>query len=264
MLSCANMPPSPTPSLTLIVAANHRSFGIGRASTLPWPPLKSEMAYFARVTRRAPPNSINAVLMGRKTWESIPQKFRPLAGRLNVIVSRTMVKSAAESGGGRKEEGPFVVGSIEEGVEILRKRHPPRGTSPATPTITNPPMTSDISQALKAPQSADPPQPSSTPSLHRIFVIGGAEIYRAALQLQISETILLTRVYTDLECDTFFPIRLGGEENDVASRGTEWMTRSRAELDTWVGEDVPAGKQQENGVEWEFEMWQREKDDIGA
>jgi len=216
------------------------------------------MIYFARVTRRAPLNSINAVFMGRKTWESIPQKFRPLAGRLNVVVSRTMVKSAAESGDGRKEEGPFVVGSIEEGVEMVRKRYPPRETAPPTSTPKNPPTTSDESRALRAPQSADLPQPSFAPSLHRIFVIGGAEIYKAALQLQICETILLTRVYTDFECDTFFPIKFGGEENDVASRGTEWINRSKAELGAWVGEDVPAGKQQEKGVEWEFEMWQRD------
>jgi dihydrofolate reductase len=40
--------------LTLIVAATNK-MGIGRANTLPWIGLKKEMAYFARVTKRAPP-----------------------------------------------------------------------------------------------------------------------------------------------------------------------------------------------------------------
>ena len=46
------------------------------------------MAYFARVTSSAPEGARNAVVMGRKTWESIPGKFRPLRDRLNVVISR--------------------------------------------------------------------------------------------------------------------------------------------------------------------------------
>ncbi|MCJ1247995.1 dihydrofolate reductase [Trapelia coarctata] len=264
-MSCsATRPPSSTPSLTLIVAATHHSFGIGRASTLPWPPLKSELAYFARVTRRAPPRSINAVVMGRKTWESIPQKFRPLAGRLNVVVSRTIAECAAKGGEGRSEEGPYVVGSIEEGVDMLRRRCPSQEAGPPASTNTDALRASDKSLLLNASQSADPPHPSSAPSLHRIFVIGGSEIYKAALQLAICKRVLLTRIYTDFECDTFFPVRLGGEEKGNAARGVEWTKRSKAELDTCVGEDVPGGRQQEKGVEWEFEMWQRDTDGILA
>ena len=45
------------------------------------------MAYFKRVTTSAPEGSMNAVVMGRNTWESIPQKFRPFNKRLNIVVS---------------------------------------------------------------------------------------------------------------------------------------------------------------------------------
>ena len=72
-------------SLTLIVAATV-SNGIGHNGGLPWK-LSREMAYFKRVTSAAPSGKHNLVLMGRNTWESIPTKFRPLVGRLNVVLS---------------------------------------------------------------------------------------------------------------------------------------------------------------------------------
>lgn len=72
--------------LTIIVAATLAN-GIGHNARLPWR-LPQEMAYFARVTTNAPEGSINAVVMGRNTWESIPTKFRPLPKRLNVVISR--------------------------------------------------------------------------------------------------------------------------------------------------------------------------------
>ncbi|MCJ1478180.1 dihydrofolate reductase [Lambiella insularis] len=262
-------------SLTLIVAATHQSLGIGRSSTLPWPALKSEMAYFARVTKRAPPHHINGVIMGRKTWESIPSKFRPLQGRVNVVVTRRkeasesdVVKAHKEVGGQHKTvskvrseekrsssiqgyvEGPYKVGSIEEGVKTLQSLHPPATTFP---------------DAFPAPP----------PSLSRIFIIGGAEIYAAALKLPTCTRILLTRIYTDYECDTFFPIRLsdGMEERKVdgqsrentdehgsGEEGEAWVRRSKLALDTFAGERVPGGRREENQVEWEFEMWERRSD----
>lgn len=73
--------------LTLIVAATP-SNAIGRNSTLPWR-LSQEMAYFARITKGEEGSSKrNAVIMGRKSWEGIPAKFRPLPGRTNIVVSR--------------------------------------------------------------------------------------------------------------------------------------------------------------------------------
>jgi dihydrofolate reductase len=72
--------------LTLIVAATVAN-GIGKSGTLPWR-LPKEMSYFASVTSSAPPESANAVLMGRNTWESIPAKFQPLPRRINIVLTR--------------------------------------------------------------------------------------------------------------------------------------------------------------------------------
>ena len=72
----------------LIVAACGKSLGIGNNGQLPWR-LQSEMKHFATTTKTTQdPGKQNAVIMGRKTWESIPLKFRPLKNRLNIVLSR--------------------------------------------------------------------------------------------------------------------------------------------------------------------------------
>ena len=69
-------------SLTLkIIVAVDDDWSIGKDGDLPWPRNKADMAFFKRMTLGRP------VIMGRKTWESIPAKFRPLNDRLNIIVT---------------------------------------------------------------------------------------------------------------------------------------------------------------------------------
>ena len=54
---------------------------IGRNNALPWH-LPEDLAHFKRLTLGCP------VIMGRKTWDSLPPRFRPLPGRLNIVVTR--------------------------------------------------------------------------------------------------------------------------------------------------------------------------------
>ena len=72
----------------VIVAATASTFGIGKNGDLPWK-LVGDMAFFKRQTlATSAPTKKNVVIMGRKTWESLPAKFRPLAQRINVVLSR--------------------------------------------------------------------------------------------------------------------------------------------------------------------------------
>ena len=54
---------------------------IGKGNALPWH-LPEDMAHFKRLTHGCP------VIMGRKTWDSLPARFRPLPGRVNIVVTR--------------------------------------------------------------------------------------------------------------------------------------------------------------------------------
>ncbi|MAE72165.1 MAG: dihydrofolate reductase [Gemmatimonadetes bacterium] len=89
-MSRSSSAPSPDTILEIIVASDDR-LGIGRGGTLPWH-LKGDMVHFKRLTCSVPVDSpkgaLNAVVMGRKTWESIPIRFRPLPGRLNHVLTR--------------------------------------------------------------------------------------------------------------------------------------------------------------------------------
>ena len=61
--------------------------GIGKNGTLPWH-LPADLKHFKDITTRvAAPGRMNAVVMGRKTWESLPDKFRPLPARVNVVLT---------------------------------------------------------------------------------------------------------------------------------------------------------------------------------
>lgn len=82
-------------ALEIVVAADELG-GIGKAGELPWN-LPRDLAFFKRTTTEVRrPGLRNAVVMGRKTWETIPLRFRPLAGRLNVVVTRNPSYSVPE------------------------------------------------------------------------------------------------------------------------------------------------------------------------
>jgi dihydrofolate reductase len=85
----------------VIIAAIAKNRGIGRDNDLPWS-LPDDMKFFKTTTNG------RSVIMGRKNFESIPHKYRPLPNRQNIIVTRK---------DDYKAEGCTVVNSIEEGIE---------------------------------------------------------------------------------------------------------------------------------------------------
>jgi dihydrofolate reductase len=127
-----------------LIAAVARNGVIGRDDALPWR-LPEDLQHLRRVTMGFP------VIMGRKTWDSLPERFRPLPGRRNIVVTRDPAWRAA---------GAEAVASLDAALALA----------------------GDVAQA---------------------FVIGGGELYRAALDH--TDELVLTEIERDFDGDARFP-----------------------------------------------------------
>lgn len=128
-----------------LIASVARNGAIGRGNDLLWRE-PADQQHFRRSTLGCP------VVMGRRTWESLPARFRPLPGRRNIVVSRNPAWLA---------EGAEAVSSLDAALAL----------------------------AAEAP---------------KVFVIGGGELYAAAMPL--ADELVLTEVDAVFDdADTFFP-----------------------------------------------------------
>jgi dihydrofolate reductase len=176
-----------------IVVARSRKGGIGLNGGFPWPHIKKDLAHFGKVTRctnlalttselaekmsfyqtahlfkqTTSASLINPVIMGRKTWDSIPLNMRPLPDRLNVILSRN------------KEYVP------ECRKDLL-------GTLP-------PIVCSDLHDAFN--------QISKMQNIGEIYIVGGQGIFEECLTTfsHLCKLVVETRINKDYEADVFMP-----------------------------------------------------------
>ncbi|WP_336658619.1 dihydrofolate reductase [Leucobacter sp. USHLN153] len=165
-----------------MIWAEARGGAIGRDGTMPWR-LPEDLAHFKSTTWGAP------VIMGRRTWESLPERFRPLPGRENVVVTGSE---------GYAAEGATVVTTLEEALERTRgsvreeyEEHLVR---------------------LAEDSGATCQDPGAWPA-RAVWIIGGGQLYRAAMP--IADELVVTRIDLDVpDADTFAP-EIGPEWNLV-------------------------------------------------
>ncbi|PKK21211.1 dihydrofolate reductase [Columba livia] len=137
----------------------------------------------------------NAVVMGRKTWFSIPEKHRPLKDRINIVLSREL------------REAP-------EGAHYLSK-----SLDDALTLLDSPELQSKVDM---------------------VWIIGGSSVYKAAMDKPINHRLFVTRILKEFESDTFFP--------EINCRDYKLLTE-------YPG--VPAGIQEENGIQYKFEVYEK-------
>ncbi|CAN1255916.1 Bifunctional dihydrofolate reductase-thymidylate synthase [Linum perenne] len=113
-LANGNVSVQPVPQRTYqVVVAATKDWGIGKDGRLPWK-LPSDLKFFKDVTlTTSDSGKKNAVIMGRKTWESIPIQHRPLPGRLNVVLTRSGSFNIATA------ENVVICGSMRSALELL-------------------------------------------------------------------------------------------------------------------------------------------------
>ncbi|KAK9485918.1 dihydrofolate reductase-like domain-containing protein [Lipomyces starkeyi] len=209
--------------VALIVAATHASLGIGRAGTLPWR-LPTDMALFRLVTSApggSTASSQPAVVMGRKSWESIPKKFRPLRNRVNVVLSRTVTDFGP---------GTHTFSSLSQALSALSPTPPPESTIPPVSSIYIIGGAEIYTEAFKHPATS------------RVFL---TTIYADEEALQ---------------CDTFLPdFRSTGEWEQKPTADLRRLLNDMEchEAVQLIPEDGDRVK--ENGLEYAFTLWEKRR-----
>lgn len=164
--------------MVTLIAAVARNRVIGNGNAIPWH-LPEDFKHFSTTTKG------HAVIMGSSTWDSLPEKFRPLPGRLNIVVSRKRTTPPTAKW----------AGSVEHAIAIAKTawRH---------------------AEGERA--WIDPVNRASVilPASEEIFIIGGASIYEQAMAF--ADRLIISEVDMEPEGDTLFPVI--GPEWIVSSR----------------------------------------------
>lgn len=189
-----------------ILACTHDG-GIGLNGKLPWR-LKEDMKLFKKITTTIQnPNDkekgkLNAVIMGRKTWESIPMKFRPLPNRINIILSKTINNLLLSSPSPSSSSSYFqeCYGAwAPRVVDVINKQEIENNSIENLIYVVGSLEELDILiEKLKKDEILATP-----------FIIGGASLYNKMFELdKISKVHLsLLNKECEYECDTFFDMK---------------------------------------------------------
>jgi dihydrofolate reductase len=192
-----------------MIAALCRGGGIGFQGTLPWPKLARDMRFFAEMTSSTDTPYNSAVIMGRKTWDSLPDTSKPLKYRDNIIISNRKFTSG-------DDDAIDVVAGATGGVVVAARN----------PCIHYIPHIHQIKE--------------TTTDYDVAWIIGGASIYEQVIytnEIYMNE-IYITFVDEYYEFDAAFPLMYQYESIDEILHLRSSPLNRR--IWTWTdAEDVP-------------------------
>lgn len=224
------------------------------------------MSFFARATSRPPKQgTTNAIIMGRKTYESVPVNLRPLAKRISTVVTRDQSGAVREKIMRELEAKKSKMAAKAKADAEARQASGDTETKPEEP-MTDAIVTSSLDAAVADLEASY----GAKGTLGKIWVIGGAEIYGAALRssdeagsqlrdrpIRIVMTNVVrkpeaTGVEEPFECDTFFPL-----DADALTAESGWRSASPSEVSEWVGEEVSGEWKREGDIEVQMVGYER-------
>ena len=176
--------------LNIVVAYTFNKQGIGKNGELPWK-IPEDMAHFKHITTSKEANQFSIVVMGRKTWESIPNSYRPLENRFNIIVSNDKNYRI-------EQNTLYKCGTINK-----------NNNTGVYFTTWDKFINTDY---LQVEDNFNNLYCNNEPHIinkFNYYIIGGEQIYKQALTTKLNIKIHATEIYPinkkEIECDTFFP-----------------------------------------------------------
>jgi len=167
-----------------VAFSSTKQWGIGIDGRLPWH-LPLDLARFKKLT------SGGCVLMGRKTWDSIPQKFKPLPKRLNIILTTSDLNEFRTKLPASAQDSVLLAGSLAAADKLIRERQIPKV----------------------------------------FVIGGADLYYQCLSNPQFSHVLHLTRVYSNAPCDTYFPSELVNSQQFQIVSLSDRITDKHADIE---------------------------------
>ena len=153
------------PKLCAIAAMDAKTRGIGYKGQLPWS-IKEDSDYYIRViTTTFDKNKRNAVIIGTKSWDSIPENERPINPCLNIILTNKRKIDDFKFKNEKDKSNVIICHSLKEAIQLINDKY--------------------------------------NKEIETVYAIGGTNVYKDAINFDTFERFYLTKVLGNFNCDRF-------------------------------------------------------------